>query len=80
VLSLIMRSGVEVVLVAIVVGFGGALAAGKLVQAQLFNVGARDPLTLVGVPLVLGAVALLACWLPARRAARVDPAVALRGD
>jgi len=80
VLSLIMRSGVEVVLVAIVVGFGGALAAGKLVQAQLFNVGARDPLTLIGVPFVLGAAALLACWLPARRAARVDPAVTLRGE
>ncbi|MEP6835480.1 MAG: FtsX-like permease family protein, partial [Gemmatimonas sp.] len=80
VLSLIMRGGMEVVAVAVVLGIGGALAAGQLVQSQLFSVGARDPLTLIGVPLVLGTVALLACWWPARRAARVDPAVTLRGD
>ena len=80
VLNLIMRSGMEVVAVALVVGVAGSLAAGRLVQAQLFSVGARDPLTLIAVPLVLGTVALIACWWPARRAARVDPAVTLRGD
>ncbi|MBC8085633.1 MAG: FtsX-like permease family protein, partial [Phycisphaerae bacterium] len=80
VLSLIIRSGMEVIAVAVIIGIAGALAAGKLVQSQLFNVGARDPLTFIGVPFVLGTVALLACWWPARRAARVDPAVTLRGD
>ena len=80
VLKLIMRSGMEVVAVAVVLGVVGALAAGRLVQAQLFNVDAHDPLILIAVPLVLGTVALLACWLPARRAAQVDPAVTLRGE
>ena len=80
VLNLIMRSGIEVVGVAVIVGVIGAVAAGKLVQSQLFNVGARDSLTFVAVPFVLGTVALLACWLPARRAARVDPAVTLRAE
>jgi putative ABC transport system permease protein len=80
VLQLVLRGGMEVVVVAVLVGFLGALAAGQLIKAQLFNVGAHDPITFAAVPLVLGAVAMLACWLPARRAARVDPAVTLRAE
>jgi len=80
VLSLIMRSGLEVVTIALIIGVAGAMAAGKFVQSRLYNIGPSDPATMLGVPLLLGAVALLACWLPARRAARVDPAVTLRGE
>ncbi|MEP6763507.1 MAG: ABC transporter permease [Gemmatimonadaceae bacterium] len=80
VLRLILRSGTEVVVVAIIIGVAGALATGRYLQSQLYNVGASDPTTMVGVPLILAAVALIACWLPARRAARVDPAVTLRNE
>lgn len=80
ILKMVLRNGMEVVVVAVVIGVGGALAAGKFVQSRLYNVGATDPATMIGVPLVLAAVALLACWWPARRAARVDPAVTLRSE
>jgi len=55
-----------------------ALLLGQLVSTLLFGVSGRDPLTLAGVGAGLTAVALLACYIPARRAARVDPLVALR--
>ncbi|HKS38622.1 MAG TPA: hypothetical protein VJW76_15625 [Verrucomicrobiae bacterium] len=58
----------------------GALAATQLLRSLLFGVSATDPLTFIVVPLVLLAVALLACWLPARRAANVDPMEALRHE
>lgn len=80
ILKMVLRNGMEVVVVALVIGISGALAAGKFVQAQLYNVGAADPVTMFGVPTLLAVVALLACWWPARRAARVDPAVTLRSE
>jgi ABC-type antimicrobial peptide transport system permease subunit len=60
--------------------FFGALAAVRLVKSLLFGVTPHDPLTLVAAPLSLVAIAIIACALPARRAARVDPIVALRAD
>ncbi|MBC8088361.1 MAG: ABC transporter permease, partial [Phycisphaerae bacterium] len=80
VLNLVLRSGLEVVLIALGIGVAGAMAAGKFVESRLYNIQPSDPATMIGVPLVLGAVALLACYLPARRAARVDPAVTLRSE
>jgi ABC-type antimicrobial peptide transport system permease subunit len=77
---MVMRSGLEVVIVAVAVGVAGALAAGRYLESKLYNVGANDPATMLSVPLLLALVALLACWLPARRAARVDPASTLRND
>ena len=62
------------------VGLSGALAASRLLQGLLFGVAPRDPATLFGVTALLGAVGVMACWLPAARAAKVDPAVALRSD
>ena len=61
-------------------GVALAVVATRLLSGLLFEVDALDPLTFVGVPLVLGAAALFAAWLPARRASRVSPVVALRTD
>ncbi len=61
-------------------GIVGALLAGRLLRSLLFGVSPSDPTTLGGVALLLSAVGVLACWLPAARAARVDPAEALRAD
>jgi putative ABC transport system permease protein len=80
VLRLMLRGGAEVIAVAVVIGVAGAVAAGRVLEAQLFNVGSADPATMIGVPLVLASVALLACWIPARRAAQVNPAITLRGS
>ncbi|HEV7703903.1 MAG TPA: ABC transporter permease [Gemmatimonadaceae bacterium] len=77
---LVMRSGLEVVIVAVAVGVVGALAAGRYLESKLYNVGASDPATMLTVPVLLALVAMVACWLPARRAARVDPASTLRND
>ena len=59
-------------------GLAGAFALTRLMRSLLFGVGPTDPMTFVAVALLLAIVALLACWLPARRAARVDPMEALR--
>jgi putative ABC transport system permease protein len=66
------------VLIGIVIGLGGALAVTRVMQTLLFGVSVTDPLTFFSVSLLLAAVALLACYIPARRATKVDPLVALR--
>jgi putative ABC transport system permease protein len=76
--ALVLGEGARLVGLGLVVGLAGAVAVTRLLGALLFDVGARDPLTLAGVALVLALFSLIACWLPARRAARVDPVVALR--
>ncbi|HKV50404.1 MAG TPA: ABC transporter permease [Gemmatimonadaceae bacterium] len=77
---MVLVQGGRVVVVAIGLGLVGALGAGRLIRSQLFGVSATDPLTLAAVTLGLGVVALAACYLPARRAARVDPMIALRAE
>jgi predicted permease len=78
VVSLVVRQGVTLVLLGAGIGLAGALGASQLVRGMLYGGSALDPLTFIGVPLVLLGVAMLAIWIPARRAATVDPMVALR--
>ncbi|MBS1791402.1 MAG: ABC transporter permease [Acidobacteria bacterium] len=78
VLALIIRQGMLLVVIGAAIGLGVAFAATRLIESQLFGVSATDPLIFVGVAMLLVAVALLACWIPARRAAKVDPMIALR--
>jgi putative ABC transport system permease protein len=78
VLGMILGQGLRTVLVGVGIGFAGALALTRTVASLLFGVTATDPLTFAAVVLLLVAAALLACYIPARRATRVDPVVALR--
>lgn len=78
VVGLVLGQGFRLVTLGAVLGLLGSLALKPLLASQLVGLGALDPLTAVGVALLLGAVALFACFTPALRAARVDPAVALR--
>jgi len=78
VLKMILREGVVLIVLGVGAGAAGALAVARLLSKFLFGVSATDPLTFVMVSLLLAGVGLLACYLPARRASKVDPMVALR--
>ncbi len=80
VLRLVLRQGMRLVGCGVAAGWLGALTLARLMKSLVFGIGATDPLTFALVPLLLGVVALAACWIPARRATRVDPLVALRRE
>jgi predicted permease len=86
VLRLVLREGAALVIVGTVLGFLGAVAMAKMLSAlanvfvQAMSIGTDDPLLLIGAPLLLAAVAMLACYLPARRSAQIDPLKALREE
>jgi predicted permease len=75
---MVVLQGMGLALTGGVIGVAAAFGLARLVSSLLFGVTARDPLVFAGMPVLLGAVALVAVWLPARRASRVDPIVALR--
>jgi putative ABC transport system permease protein len=76
--NMVVWQGLRLTLVGVAIGLASAFGLTRLIATLLFGVTPRDPLVFTAVPLVLGAVALLAVWLPARRASRVDPILALR--
>ena len=78
ILRMAVGEGMLVVAIGLVAGIAGAVAVTRVFQSMLFGVDATDPVTLAVVAGILAAVALLACYIPARRATRVDPLVALR--
>jgi len=78
VIRLILNQGLALVAVGGVIGMAVALATGRVLRTFLFGVSSSDPLTFVAVTVLLAAVALLACWLPARRATRINPTESLR--
>jgi putative ABC transport system permease protein len=80
VVSLVVGQSMKTIGAAIVVGLGTSVAAAKYIEAELFNVKATDPVIFALVPIALGAIALIACWLPARRASAIDPIKTLRAD
>jgi len=77
-LKLVVGQGFMLTLIGLVIGVGASFALTRLIARLLFGVSATDPLTFIVIPLLLTGVALLACWIPARRATRVDPLAALR--
>lgn len=78
VMRLVVGEGIAMALLGVAAGIAGAFGLTRLMANQLFGVTAHDPLTFAAVAVLLTFVALIACYLPARRAVRVDPGVALR--
>jgi putative ABC transport system permease protein len=79
-MRLVIGQGIKLSLVGALIGMSGALALSRLMRSLLFGVRAIDPLTFAVVAVSLTLVALVACWLPARRATKVDPLTALKDE
>jgi len=80
ILAMVLRQAFLLVMIGIIVGWGGAAGGAKAMQSLLFHVPPFDPVTYASVSGMLAVVALAACWIPVRRAMRVDPMVALRDE
>jgi predicted permease len=78
VMKMVVRQGMTLAMIGAAIGLGASYALTRLMKTLLFGVSATDPLTFIVIALSLGLIALLACWIPARRAAKVDPMIALR--
>jgi ABC-type antimicrobial peptide transport system permease subunit len=80
VLRLVMKNGAQMTFIGLLIGLAAALGLTRLMRSMLFGVKPSDPLTFVAVAALLGAIAMLACYVPARRAMKVDPIEALRQE
>jgi putative ABC transport system permease protein len=80
IVAMMLRQGMRLLVIGLVVGFAGALAASRVLRSLLFQVSPTDPFIYLAVALLLAAVAAVACWIPARRASRVDPMITLRAE
>jgi len=77
---MVVGEGVKLASSGVLIGLGGAWALKRLMETLVFGVSATDPLAFTTIALLLTLVALLACWIPARRATKVDPIIALRHE
>jgi putative ABC transport system permease protein len=80
IVTMMLRQGVRLLAIGLVVGFAAAFALSRVIRSLLFEINAGDPATYVLVSVVLGCAAIVACWIPARRASRVDPIITLRAE
>jgi putative ABC transport system permease protein len=80
ILTLVLRQGMTVTVLGVVIGLAGAMAASRALMTLLFGVSRLDPVTYLAVVAMLLGVAAVACWVPAWRAARVDPSITLRAE
>ena len=80
VLRLVVRQGMNPVILGLIIGLAGTFAVGRLLAAQLYQISPHNPLLLGATAILLALAALLACLIPARRATKVDPNVALRAE
>ena len=78
ILSLVVRQGMVLAVSGVMIGLAGAFLLTRLMRSLLFGVEATDPLTFAGISLLLAIITLLACYIPAQRAARIDPLISLR--
>jgi predicted permease len=77
---MILREGGVLLAIGLLLGIGGAFVATGVIRGLLFGVGPRDPTTFLGVAVMMAAIGIVACWIPALRAARVDPAITMRAQ
>jgi ABC-type antimicrobial peptide transport system permease subunit len=78
--GMILKEGGVLVVMGVALGVGGAFYGARVIQGLLFGVEPRDPVTFAGVAVLMAAIGIVACWIPALRAARIDPAIAMRSD